>query len=180
MLLWKLRYRQADFSSWWPRKTKAEVGIIFFLPAWGQPITEEWRAHGDGSGPSPRRTDSRGTWALCKVTTSLPVEKQGCSVLLPCLYLPKRWKSSLMLPSLDRCDNEIEAWISYFLSPMVFPWPKDTGEQECVHSHIVQRGWDPSPCLLLPAWITLFKQIPPAELGLACSQSLVEISVLWM
>lgn len=147
MLLWKLRYQQADFSSRWPRKTKAEVGIIFFLPAWGQPITEEWRAHGDGSGSFPRRTEGWGTWALCKVTTSLPAEEQGCVVLLPRLYLSKGWKSSLVLPSLDWCDNEIEGWICCFLSPMVLPWPKDPGERECVH-HTLLRGAEihPSAC----------------------------------
>lgn len=81
MLLRKVRHQQADFSSRWPTKTKAEVGIIFVLPAWGQPITEEWRAHRDG--PAPGRTEEWGTRAPCKVTTSLPVEQQGCIVLLP-------------------------------------------------------------------------------------------------
>lgn len=113
----------------------------FFVPAWGQPITEDWRAHGDGSGSSPRRTEEWGTWALCKVTTSLAVEKQGCIVLLPHLYLPRGERA------VSCCHHETGATAMRLRdeSPACsLPWcsqcPKDTGEHECVHSHIAQRG----------------------------------------
>lgn len=147
----------------------------FFVPAWGQPITEDWRAHGDGSGSSPRGTEEWGTWALCKVTTSLAVEKQGCIVLLPHLYLPKRWKSSLVLPSRDRCNsNEIEGWISCLLSPMVlFPVPQGHGRARmCALTHCSERAQiHPCVCCFQPGAL-FFKQILPGELGLACSQCL--------
>lgn len=146
-LLQKVRHQQADFSSRWPRQTKAEVNIIFSLPAWGQPITRVWRVHRDGPGSSPGRTEEWGTWALCKVTTSLAAAEQGCSVSLPHLSLPRRWKSSLVLPSPDwRDSNETEGWISCLLSPMVFPVALGQGEQwECVHSRC-SEGAQIQPC----------------------------------
>lgn len=86
----------------------------------------------------------------------------------------KRWKSSLVLPSRDRCNsNEIEGWISCLLSPMVFPVPQGHGRARmCALTHCSERA-QIHPCVCCSQLGALFfKQILPGELGLACSQCL--------
>lgn len=59
------------------------------------------------------------------------------------------------------------------LSHGVVPSAPRTRESMNVCTHtLLREGSDPSLCLLLPAWSSLFKQLLPGELGLACSQCL--------
>lgn len=139
------------------------------MPAWGQPITEDWRAHGDGSGSSPRRTEEWGTWALCKVTVSSwrtrlyciatsfvftkEVKEQPHAAITRWMRQQWNWGMNLLLALSHDVPSAPRTWES---------------RNVCTHT-LLRGGWDPSLCLLLPS---LFEQILPGDLGLACSQSL--------